>query len=539
MRGTRGLITAAMAAAILLTGAGTAQAGLSTWDNLPGLNAAAGAGWVRVYAADTVPTTLYAGTEGDGVFKSTNSGLTWSAFSGGLPAGSNVRALLTGGGKVYAGSDTGLWVSSGGAWSPLAQGAQPDPAHPTKLNASIQALLSQGGTLLAGTAFQGVARSTDNGATFAPAAAGNGMPAGETVWGLTAYSSPSPVVFAATSSGVYRSTDTGATWSLASDGIPGSAVVLRVIQDGVNPQILYAATGSDGLYRSINFGLTWSPVNDGPAADHSQDLGNLTVRGLQQFTSGAVTRLYTATGNGVYTGTTDNGPLPGPVSWRKVTTSGLGGNTITWAITSFLTPPGTLLIGTQSGGGYALTFQPPVKITNPSAPVGTTQVGRTLTAPNVGTWSGTDTITYDRQWQRCTAANSGCSDIAGETGAAHTLVDADQGRYLRIEITAHNDFPTGPLSPTATSTTVGPIGAAPSSIPGYNQLQAPSISVNAPGDPSLPVVGDTLHTTNGLFNPVATGYAYVWLRCDENGGNCTPIPGPPRPTTRRPPPTPG
>ena len=59
--------------------------------------------------------------------------------------------------------------------------------------------------------------------------------------------------------------------------------------------------------------------------------------------------------NGVYAGTTDHGPLPGAVKWRKVTKNndGLGNNTIVWALTNFSTTPGTLLAGTQSNGGYS------------------------------------------------------------------------------------------------------------------------------------------------------------------------------------------
>ena len=37
-----------------------------------------------------------------------------------------------------------------------------------------------------------------------------------------------------------------------------------------------------------------------------------------QFSGVNVTRLYVGTANGVYAGTTGNGPFPGPVKWRKV-----------------------------------------------------------------------------------------------------------------------------------------------------------------------------------------------------------------------------
>lgn len=526
-RKRRTAAAAAATAAALLMAAPAAQAGLSTWTPLPGLGAAFGADWVRTYATGTPSTTLYAGTEGDGVFRSITGGLEWEPFSDGLdaPAARDVRVVFSSGGAAYAGTGAGLYRSvGGGAWTPVAQGPEDDPRNPRKLNASVQAVLDTiGGPLLAGTAFRGVFRSTDGGATWTPPASGNGMPAGETVWSLTGIG---PLVFAATGSGVYRSPDYGASWSLASDGIPGSATVLRVIGDGTNPNITYAATGGDGIYRSLDLGLTWAPINNG--------LGNLTVRGIQQFSTGETTRLYAATGDGLWTGTTGNRPiLPGAVRWRSVTQTGLGDATIAWAVSSFLTTPGTLLVGTQSNGGFWLTFEPPSNSRRPTAtalsgPV----VGKTLIG-SAGAWEGTPTITLTRQWQRCTArSDNACRDIPGEDGLGYTMrrdsesARSDQGKYLRLKVTAENDFPApGPLTPTEYSDWVGPVTANPNSLPGAeNGSYAASIRVLSPGE-NPPRVGDTLQAHSWNFNPAATRTYFQWLRCDEDGNACLPIPG--------------
>ncbi|HST39422.1 MAG TPA: hypothetical protein VLK58_07925 [Conexibacter sp.] len=434
-----------------------------------------------------------------------------------------MRVVFSSGGAAYAGTGAGLYRSvGGGAWTPVAQGAEDDPRNPKKLNASVQAVLdTTGGPLLAGTAFRGVFRSTDGGATWAPPAPGNGMPAGETVWSLDGIG---PLVFAATSSGVYRSFDYGGSWSLASDGIPGAA--LRVIGDGTNPNITYAATAGDGIFRSLDLGLTWAPINAG--------LGNLTVRGIQQFSVGETTRLYAATGDGLWTGTTGNRPLlPGAVRWRRVTQRGLGGATIMWAVSSFLTTPGTLLVGTQSNGGFWLTFEPPSNSGRPTATalLGA-EVGKTLLG-SPGTWEGTPTITLTRQWQRCTArSDNTCRDIPGEDGAAYTMrsdsdaARSDQGKYLRLKVTAENDFPApGPLTPTAYSDWVGPVAAGSNSLPAGLNGRAASIRVVRPGDPSLPRVGDTLEAYDWLFNPRADTTYFKWLRCDADGNACMPIAG--------------
>src|SRR3954471_7097695 len=160
-----------LAAALALIACSTAQAGLSTWSSLPGLDAASNANWVRVYANEGPPkiNVLYAGTEGDGVYKSTNAGLTWAPFSGGLDeqAARNIRTIFTGDGKVWVGTEAGLFASSGGAFSPVAQGPEDDPQHPTKLNHSVQAVLTGPfGSVLAGTFGDGVYKSGDDGNTW-------------------------------------------------------------------------------------------------------------------------------------------------------------------------------------------------------------------------------------------------------------------------------------------------------------------------------------------------------------------------------------
>jgi hypothetical protein len=533
-----------IAVALLALVAPAARAGLSTWTSLAGLSEVNGASWVRVYATGTPPTTIYAGTEGDGMFKSVNDGLSWEPFSSGLEGeGMSIRAIFTSNSKVYAGTDGGLFANAGGGWQPVAQGPEEDPQHPKKLNAAVQAVISlPGGTMLAGTASFGVFKSTDGGETWTPPAEGNGMPNdGQTVWGFASFAN---FVWAATSSGIYRSADFGSTWTLASDGIPESATTLAVFPDSKIPTIYYAATASDGLYRTINGGITWQPLDP-------KDFDGGTIRGVQEFSGETQTRLYTATSNGLWVATVPNVTLPGPlgsiqvpgeVTWRPVTQAGLGDNTIMWALSSFTTTPGTLFAGTQSNGGYSLTFQPPVNTEPPSwLAAGLVQlaVGTDLVATE-GEWSGTPQIDYTYQWQRCTTSGGGCSDIEDPNDSSigssklYTIQAADKGKYLRVAVTATNDFPE-PVKQlhTAYSAIAGPVEHAPGPLPGEIQQQAPAIVDISPGaEQGLPTEGDTLSAPAGApgeagwyFNPAAAGntISYHWLRCDENGENCARI----------------
>jgi hypothetical protein len=484
------------------------------WVGLPGLNAP-GSSWVREYTTGLPPTTIYAATEGSGVYRSVTNGVSWQSFSDGLqgiPGAMDVRTVYLDGLTVYAGTGAGLFKSVGGSWTQV-----------TKLNASVQALYSPiVGSMLAGVASGGVYRSADGGATWTPPAADNGMARSETVWSLGSF--VGGLVYAATGSGVYRSLDNGATWTLASDGISGT--ILRVFADEKAPNIYYAS-GSDGVFRTVNAGVTWSRI-DGPPG-HS--IGSGAVRALQQFTGVDLTRLYAGTPGGVYAGTTDHGPFPGEVRWRKITTNGLGNNTIVWALKSFVNTPGTLLAGTQSNGGYALVLQPAVNSTLPfvtdtaNAPDTTPVVGQTLVA-NHGVWGGTATIEYEYQWQRCSSASaSDCKDLANATSPSYVVTPGDFGQRFRVQVTGKNDFPTFGLNEVPSGIT-GTTAAAPGSLPGGVQSSTANIGPATINDNTgLPQAGMTLKAQSWLFNPAASSTSFQWLRCSSGGVNCVPIAG--------------
>ncbi|MFA9270264.1 MAG: hypothetical protein ACEQSX_05830 [Baekduiaceae bacterium] len=525
---TRRLLFCILSFATTLIAAAPAQAGLGTWTSLGGLTSASNADWVREYVRASPPnvTHMYAATEDDGVFRSQNSGVTWSAFNSGLegiPGAKNVRTVYADGSRMLAGTGAGLFASTnGGAWQPLAQGPEEDPQNPKKLNVSVQALFKvTGGALLAGGFSSGVWRSGDNGNTWIPPQPGNGMPAATTVWQLD--SLIPGVVFAATSSGIYRSLNGGASWQLRSDGFSGTA--LRIVADGTKPNILYALSPGSGVYRSINAGETWAPINGSGA----KALGNLTVRALLQFSGVNETRLYVGTADGMYVGTTKNvalgGVIPGATTWRKVTESGLAvgnsPNDIFWTLWNSVGAPGTIFAGTQSNGGYTLTMTPPVPIAPDPVVSGTRKVGATLSATNGG-WTGTQTIEFTYQWQNCTTASeSSCSDIDGAEQSTYTLQPSDFNDRVRVIVTGENDVPAFAFNEHESALT-GLIGAAPGTLPGANQSSTGSIT-----GPGLPTSGDTLTvpTAGGsapLFNPVADSRKYSWYRClDATEASCT------------------
>ncbi|NTG07145.1 hypothetical protein [Rhizobium rhizogenes] len=62
---------------------------------------------------------------------------------------------------------------------------------------------------------------------------------------------------------------------------------------------------------------------------------------------------------------------------------------------------------------------------------GTAQVGQTLTATN-GTWTGSPTPTYTRQWKADGA------DISGATATTYVPVSGDVGKVITVTVTATN-----------------------------------------------------------------------------------------------------
>jgi hypothetical protein len=105
-----------------------------------------GTGWVSdandtIWAADNsglknincllpVNNLLFAGTDSNGVHLSADSGLTWTPFSSGMPAGTRVWSLAASGDNIFAGTSSGIWCT------PLPELANSAPAVATGASAS-------------------------------------------------------------------------------------------------------------------------------------------------------------------------------------------------------------------------------------------------------------------------------------------------------------------------------------------------------------------------------------------------------------------
>jgi hypothetical protein len=186
------------------------------------------------------------------------------------------------------------------------------------------------------------------------------------------------------------------------------------------------------------------------------------------------------------------------------------GSTIRVVVTADNPAPGT--VPATSSPTAVVAARPPVN-TVPPAISGTTQAGSTLTS-TTGTWTGTPTITYARQWQRCDESGANCADVLGASGVTYDLTAADVGSTMKIVVSATN----AGGSDDAASSATGEISPAPPvTIPPSALVPGPSIS-------GTPRDGDTLTATTGTWGGTAPfSYGYQWLRCNSAGSSCSPI----------------
>ena len=150
-------------------------------------------------------------------------------------------------------------------------------------------------------------------------------------------------------------------------------------------------------------------------------------------------------------------------------------------------------LGNQCGGGGAPA------VTGGPAVSGTTRQGHTLTA-NLGTWSGSPSVTYE--WEE---EVSGTWQSYANASTSLTLGSANVGRRYRVKVTA-----AGSSTVVARS---NPTAAVTTQLTPAN-LGRPTISGTARN-------GQTLTGTTGTWSN-AQSYAYQWLRYD---GTYEEIPG--------------
>jgi photosystem II stability/assembly factor-like uncharacterized protein len=215
----------------------------------------------------SAPATLYAGTWGGGVFKTTNGGTSWTAVNSGF-TDPYVLALAidpSTPATLYAGTYFGVYVfksTDGGTnWTAVNSG-------PTN---AVQALAidpSTPATLYAGTWADGVFKSTNGGTNWA--AVNSGLT--DTYVFALAIDPSAPATLYAGGARVFKSTNGGTSWTAVNSGLTDLSVYALAI-DPSSPATLYAGTGGGSVFKSTNGGTRWSGVKSaGPTSSRVQAL---------------------------------------------------------------------------------------------------------------------------------------------------------------------------------------------------------------------------------------------------------------------------
>jgi len=302
------------------------------------------------YASDR---TLFAGTWGNGVYKSADGGDSWSTVNSGIPPliyYLDVYALALSPGyasdrTLFVGSPCGVLKSTDGgtSWSTADTGLlSPDVPCPDILTLALSPGYAADLTLFAGTLEKGVFKSTNGGASWNAVPWNTGLNSSH-IEALTlspSYTSDR-TLFAGTDRGVFKSTDGGYSWnttSLTSLNVHSLALSPGYASD----RTLFAGTDGGGVLKSSDGGFSWSTMNTG--------LTNLNVYTLALSPSYVTDRtLFAGTGGSGVFKSTDSG-----TSWSAMN-EGLGDLGI---LSLNLTPtsPRTLFAGTYGSSVWQYTF---------------------------------------------------------------------------------------------------------------------------------------------------------------------------------------
>ncbi|CAN5636490.1 hypothetical protein BH10BAC5_BH10BAC5_01140 [soil metagenome] len=186
---------------------------------------------------------LFAGTNGQYVYRSEDRGNSWILSSSGLNASNNyINCFETSGDTLYAGTRGSICKSTnyGLSWF-----------LPSGFYRSTNCLLKRNSFLIAGT-INGIYISTNNGSTWN--ISNNGLNNSE----ITSIAAINDKIYAGSySSGVFLSTNEGSSWA-QTNGLPNEHIYSLICDNN-----FILAGSSSGIYVSSNQGQHWAGKNEG------------------------------------------------------------------------------------------------------------------------------------------------------------------------------------------------------------------------------------------------------------------------------------
>jgi hypothetical protein len=327
--------------------------------------------------------TIYVGSVGGGVRKSTDNGVTWSSVNSGLNA-TGVFALAidaSGPDTVYAGAAGAAATAPGGVYRSIDGGSTWTFLAQTRMTIpqSLAADPNASGVVFMADLGQRIFKTVDGGANWITVFTG---PAAVT--SIIIDPTDSNTVYATTLAGFLKSINAGASWSLMS-GL-SSKPLWDVAIDPTNHDVLYVATNTSGVWRSPDAGASWQATGVLPGVPYS----------VVVDTSPAGT-IFVGTSGGVWK-SSDTG-----ASWQPTALSDRAAQSIT------VGPGGILYAGTTAG------------------PAISEDLGATWTDPDPGE-GGAQAFVY----AVTVDPNSGCKLFASTLGAGALISDDGGVSWTRV-----------------------------------------------------------------------------------------------------------
>jgi hypothetical protein len=238
-----------------------------------------GLGSMQVSCLAVSGSNIFAGTQEDGIYLSTDNGNSWTLLNSSI----NTWSLAISGSNIFAGTqNTGVYVSTdnGNSWNTGSD------SNSTGLpNNTVKSLVIKGDTILAGTyGGDGVYFSTNNGGNWT--AIGTGL----TYTYVFSVAVHGNNIFAGTAGeGLFLTTNNGSTWNAVNNGFSSTATVYVMATKG---DTIFAG-GDMGLYFTTNNGNSWTPVN----ILTNYDVKSISIKG-SNIIIGTIEGAYLSTDNG-------------------------------------------------------------------------------------------------------------------------------------------------------------------------------------------------------------------------------------------------
>ena len=210
---------------------------------------------------------LFAGTDGSGIFRSTDLGQTWDNLSrldiDPYVSGVAVTFAAMENCHVFQGTAQGIYRSTdrGNDWTKLTNGI-PQFDRTTCLYSATT------GYLYAGLFERGLFRSSDDGTSWTRLT--NGLD-DSTFFDVHLRGNQAVLMAASLRQGIFFSSDDGDTWEKRNTGISGG-LDFRTLHFNVGDDAWYAAGYSDSLYRSTDNGMTWTSVHNYAVSSYARSM---------------------------------------------------------------------------------------------------------------------------------------------------------------------------------------------------------------------------------------------------------------------------